>query len=57
MLASESPEFAKWKLDYDRSRLTVTRTNYEVDFITAFTKLTQLGTKFDPVRTVIHLRM
>lgn len=48
MLAAESEEFAKWKLDYDRSRATVTRTNYEVDFITAFTKLTALGAKLDP---------
>lgn len=50
MLAADSEEFAKWKLDYDRSRRTVTRTNYEVDFITAFTKLTNLGAKYDPVR-------
>ena len=56
------PEFAKWKKNYDKSRKTITRTSgplgllpqlrwtcadYEVDFITYFTRLTTLGARFD----------
>jgi len=51
-LATE-PEFAVWKDNYDKSRKTLTRTNYEVDFITYFTRLTSLGAKFD---TLAYLR-
>lgn len=40
-------DFQNWKKKYDRSRRTVTRTEYEVDFITYFTKLANLGAKFD----------
>ncbi|KAL3132609.1 hypothetical protein ABBQ32_009138 [Trebouxia sp. C0010 RCD-2024] len=40
-------DFKFWKNKYDRSRRTVTRTEYEVDFITFFTKLANLGAKFD----------
>ncbi|CAL5222505.1 g4879 [Coccomyxa viridis] len=36
------------KLKYDRSRDTVTRTDYEVDFIDFFTRLTRLGPKLNP---------
>ncbi|CAK0787502.1 hypothetical protein CVIRNUC_010722 [Coccomyxa viridis] len=36
------------KLKYDRSRDTVTRTDYEVDFIDFFTRLTRLGAKVNP---------
>lgn len=50
-LAAESEVYAAFKLDYDRSRYTVTRTNYEVDFINSFTKLATLGAKFNPVCT------
>jgi L-ascorbate peroxidase len=46
-LAAESSTFASLKKDYDRERRTTTRTTYEVDFITYFTKLTELGAKFD----------
>jgi len=56
------PEFAKWKINYDKSKRTITRTSddasvaqrrltvcldYEVDFVTYFTRLTSLGAKFD----------
>eukprot|EP00892_Ulva_mutabilis_P005537 jgi/Ulvmu1/3355/UM156_0012.1 len=47
-LAADSDVFAGFKKSYDLSRNTVTRTNYEVDFINAFNKLTELGAKFDP---------
>lgn len=50
-LAAENEKYAKIKLDFDRSRATVTRTNYEVDFIDGFTKLAALGAKFNPVRS------
>lgn len=40
-------DFKGWKSKYDRSRRTVTRTEYEVDFITYFTKIANLGAKFD----------
>jgi hypothetical protein len=38
-LAAESPVFQTWKNKYDRSRRTVTRTDYEVDFIEFLSKL------------------
>eukprot|EP00210_Caulerpa_lentillifera_P005376 g5138.t1 len=43
------PGFAVWKKEYDKSKKTITRTNYEVDFITYFDRLTSLGAKFDPL--------
>jgi L-ascorbate peroxidase len=46
-LAAESPVFASLKKGYDRERRTTTRTTYEVDFINYFTKLTELGAKFE----------
>lgn len=44
------PDFAAWKKKYDRSRKTVTRTEFEVDFIEFYNKLTGpvTGTKFSP---------
>ncbi|KAK9846334.1 hypothetical protein WJX81_001801 [Elliptochloris bilobata] len=47
--AAASPTYADLKQKYDRSRKTVTRTDYEVDFITFFTRLTgtKMGAKFD----------
>ncbi|DBA96610.1 TPA: hypothetical protein ACH3X1_015471 [Trebouxia sp. C0004] len=44
---AEDNDFKGWKAKYDRSRRTVTRTEYEVDFITYFTKIANLGAKFD----------
>eukprot|EP00208_Stichococcus_sp_RCC1054_P005852 CAMPEP_0206144858 /NCGR_PEP_ID=MMETSP1473-20131121/25656_1 /ASSEMBLY_ACC=CAM_ASM_001109 /TAXON_ID=1461547 /ORGANISM="Stichococcus sp, Strain RCC1054" /LENGTH=349 /DNA_ID=CAMNT_0053540851 /DNA_START=116 /DNA_END=1165 /DNA_ORIENTATION=- len=38
------PEFATWKKKYDRSKGTVTRTEYEVDFAEFTDRLTNLGT-------------
>jgi len=47
-LAKDDPQaFASYQADYDRSRKTLTRTEYEVDFINAFTKLSDLGAKFE----------
>ena len=42
-LASEDKTFAGIKKEYDAERLSITRTNYEVDFIDNFTKLAALG--------------
>ena len=55
-LAADNEMYAKIKLDFDRSRATVTRTNYEVDFIEGFTKLAALGAKFNPVCNVLTAR-
>ncbi|MCO5610822.1 hypothetical protein L7F22_065064 [Adiantum nelumboides] len=41
-LASD-PEIAPWVDKYQRSRATVSQTDYEVDLITTFTKLSTLG--------------
>ena len=46
-LASDGKTFSDFKKKYDSERRTTTRTNYEVDFIDNFTKLTALGAKFD----------
>jgi L-ascorbate peroxidase len=47
--ASEMPDaFAGVKRDSDRSRNTLTRTDYEVEFINNFSKLTSIGAKFNP---------
>lgn len=40
---AEDPEFAPFVQKYQRSRETISQTNYEVDLITTFTKLAQLG--------------
>ncbi|KAF8056140.1 AK1 [Scenedesmus sp. PABB004] len=46
---AELPDaFAGAKADADRSRGTLTRTDYEVEFINAFTKLAATGAVFDP---------
>ncbi|KAJ1431910.1 heme peroxidase, plant/fungal/bacterial [Sesbania bispinosa] len=42
MLASD-PDVAPWVQKYQRSRETVSQTDYEVDLITTFTKLSTLG--------------
>eukprot|EP00899_Mesostigma_viride_P009891 jgi/Mesvir1/18903/Mv18899-RA.1 len=44
-LAASSPEYAKIKVEYDRSRRSTSRASYEVDFVAAFTKLTTLGSR------------
>ncbi|PNH10155.1 Thylakoid lumenal protein, chloroplastic, partial [Tetrabaena socialis] len=43
---AEDPAFKGYKENYDRSRKTVTRTDYEVDFIDYFTTLASLGATF-----------
>lgn len=43
-----NPKFTDIKKKYDASRRTLTRTDYEVDFITAYDRLVNLGTKFNP---------
>ena len=40
---AEIDDFANWKKKYDRSKKTVTRTEYEVDFIEYTNKLAGLG--------------
>ncbi|KAL6779874.1 hypothetical protein ACKKBG_A14095 [Auxenochlorella protothecoides x Auxenochlorella symbiontica] len=50
------PAFAEWKTSYDRSRRTVTRNNYEVDFGTYYERLANLGAKFDRTRYLIPLK-
>eukprot|EP01025_Chloroclados_australasicus_P016354 TRINITY_DN1816_c0_g1_i1.p1 TRINITY_DN1816_c0_g1~~TRINITY_DN1816_c0_g1_i1.p1 ORF type:complete len:347 (-),score=44.86 TRINITY_DN1816_c0_g1_i1:341-1381(-) len=53
--------YADLKLQYDRSRGTITRTDYEVDFANYFNRLANLGAKFDkyaylhPIKTVFKL--
>jgi hypothetical protein len=46
-VAEDAATYAGLKKEFDMSRATITRTNYEVDFITAYNKLTSLGCKFD----------
>jgi hypothetical protein len=46
-LAAEDKQFAEFKKSYDRERETTTRTTYEVDFANYFTKLANLGAKFN----------
>ncbi|KAM7253122.1 hypothetical protein ACFE04_025740 [Oxalis oulophora] len=46
LLASD-PEVAPWVVNYQRSRETVSQTNYEVDLITTLTKLSALGQKIN----------
>ncbi|EFJ45738.1 hypothetical protein VOLCADRAFT_105827 [Volvox carteri f. nagariensis] len=45
-VAQDPAAFKGYKQNYDRSRKTVTRTDYEVDFIDYFTLLTNLGASF-----------
>ena len=45
-MAAENKEFAAFKKKYDIARETITRTDYEVDFITYFTSLANLGATF-----------
>eukprot|EP01024_Parvocaulis_polyphysoides_P012789 TRINITY_DN14761_c0_g2_i5.p1 TRINITY_DN14761_c0_g2~~TRINITY_DN14761_c0_g2_i5.p1 ORF type:complete len:354 (-),score=45.21 TRINITY_DN14761_c0_g2_i5:147-1208(-) len=53
--------YADLKVSYDRSRATITRTDYEVDFANYFNRLANLGAKFDkdaylhPIKTVFKL--
>ncbi|KAK9812426.1 hypothetical protein WJX73_009908 [Symbiochloris irregularis] len=42
------PQYKDIKKDYDSSRKSVTRTNYEVDFVTFFTNLANTGANFNP---------
>ncbi|GMH41041.1 hypothetical protein BSKO_08951 [Bryopsis sp. KO-2023] len=44
---ADPEKFQTWKAKYDKSRRTVTRTDYEVDFVEFFTRLANLGTTFD----------
>lgn len=59
MVAYSADAYGPWKQQYDKSRATVTRTSYEVDFGTIFTKLADLGAKFDkeaylfPIKAVV----
>lgn len=46
--AAFSSQYAGIKKDYDVSRKTVTRTNYEMDFIDVYNKLYSLGATFNP---------
>ena len=39
MVAANFSSFDEWKRKYQKSRRTVTRTDYEVDFVEAFTRL------------------
>lgn len=56
--AQAGGQYPEFKTDYDRSRKSTTRTNYEVDFITFFTQLAAVGAKFDkdaylvPIETI-----
>mmetsp|Transcript_40122 Transcript_40122/g.72016 ORF Transcript_40122/g.72016 Transcript_40122/m.72016 type:complete len:367 (-) Transcript_40122:181-1281(-) len=43
-LASADPVFAEFKAKYDKSKQTVTRTDFEVDFIDYFNRLTSYAT-------------
>eukprot|EP00879_Flechtneria_rotunda_P028031 GHRR01030105.1.p1 GENE.GHRR01030105.1~~GHRR01030105.1.p1 ORF type:complete len:106 (+),score=35.69 GHRR01030105.1:837-1154(+) len=46
---TEDPaNFAGPKRDFDRSKATLTRTDYEVEFINQFNKLTAMGATFNP---------
>ena len=44
---NSDPSYEEWLKKYQKSRRTVTRTDYEVDFIDAFTRLASLAS-FDP---------
>lgn len=46
-MVEADPSYKEWLLKYQKSRRTVTRTDYEVDCIDAFTRLASLA-KFDP---------
>ncbi|KAL4428092.1 hypothetical protein ABPG75_002181 [Micractinium tetrahymenae] len=58
-MVAYSADYAPWKQQYDKSRTTVTRTSYEVDFGTIFAKLADLGAKFDkdaylfPIKAIV----
>ncbi|MEW5309373.1 MAG: hypothetical protein WDW38_001267 [Sanguina aurantia] len=47
-MAAADPTFADYKKKYDMSRRTLTRTDYEVDFIAYYTRLVDLGATFNP---------
>ncbi|PSS17384.1 Thylakoid lumenal protein [Actinidia chinensis var. chinensis] len=57
-LLATDPDVAPWVMKYQRSRETVSQTDYEVDLITALTKLSSLGQQINyeaytyPVRKV-----
>lgn len=44
---AKDPTFDAWKQKYDKSRATTFRQDYEIDFITFFNKLADLGAVFD----------
>ncbi|XP_010538933.1 PREDICTED: thylakoid lumenal 29 kDa protein, chloroplastic [Tarenaya hassleriana] len=46
-LLATDPQVAPWVQKYQRSRETVSQTDYEVDLITALTKLSSLGQKIN----------
>ncbi|XP_065047302.1 thylakoid lumenal 29 kDa protein, chloroplastic-like [Musa acuminata AAA Group] len=46
-LLSSDPEVRPWVEKYQRSRETISQTDYEVDLITTLTKLSSLGQKID----------
>lgn len=49
--------FTKWKRKYDRSKATVTRTDYEVDFIQYFDKLQGLGVTKVPQAYLVDMQV
>lgn len=46
-LLATDPDVSKWVQKYQRSRETVSQTDYEVDLITTLTKLSSLGQKIN----------
>jgi L-ascorbate peroxidase len=54
---TENDVFKGWKTKYDRSKATVTRTDYEVDFITYFTKLQDLGATRVPQAYLVDMEV
>jgi L-ascorbate peroxidase len=52
---AEDQAFTGWKTKYDRSKKTVTRTEYEVDYITFFQRAIDLGGTRDPLAYLVPL--
>jgi len=51
------PDFAPWKVKYDKSRTGTFRTVYEVDFAEYVNKLADLGAKFDKNAYLVDITM
>ncbi|GAX83707.1 hypothetical protein CEUSTIGMA_g11132.t1 [Chlamydomonas eustigma] len=56
-LAAAVPAFADAKADYDKSRRSIARTNYEVDFAVVYNKLTNLGASYNPDAYLFPLKV